>query len=158
MTKREKMSSDCDKKDIAGVTCVGSRTISRQEHEERVIAAIRRGANGFIKVNSEKICNASKEECAYRSYMTGMIDMLSFVRNALGYWGAEQVREELERWSVVGEQQRHDAPVEGALQTDKNREQTTKRYSNGDVGTGDIGPLTRKGRSGRMLSNDPMFA
>jgi hypothetical protein len=66
-------------------------------HERRMMEAVRRSAVVFMAHYAELIKKASSEEAAYRSYVNGTIDTLSVARNALGFWGVEEIRKEFER-------------------------------------------------------------
>ena len=66
-------------------------------HERRMMEAVRRSAVVFMANYAEQIKKASSEEAAYRSYVNGTIDTLSVARNALGFWGVEEIRKEFER-------------------------------------------------------------
>ncbi len=90
------------KKRKSGKAGARTKVISHRQHGARIVELVGIGADGFVETNSEKISSASKEECALRGYTAGMLDMISLVREAIGFWGAEQVREEMERRCVNG--------------------------------------------------------
>lgn len=71
--------------------------VSWEEHEDRVKAAVSVATALFLQANGHNIQKASGEVAARNSYLSGMIDMLTVARHAVGFWGADQILLELER-------------------------------------------------------------
>ncbi len=131
-------------------------SVTWDEHGERARFAIGIGTGLFLKANAERIEKSANEVAARNSYMSGMIDMLTIARNALGFWGAHQILLELERLNmsripaVVGPEgpnQRSTGPLGSGAQA-------------GSGGCGDggssIGNMSQK--EGKGTRRDPMFA
>lgn len=68
-----------------------------EEHNERVRYAVVVGTERFLRENKERIERSSGESVARNSYLSGMLDMLSIARGTFGFWGADQILNELER-------------------------------------------------------------
>ena len=77
----------------------GSRRNEWLTHEDKVMAAIEKRTDIWMADLIDKIRKASSEESARKSFVAGMTNMITVTRNALGFWGAEQVLMELERWN-----------------------------------------------------------
>jgi hypothetical protein len=83
---------------------VGSKDSGQDDwngHEVKMREAMRKSAIVFMVDHVEQIKKASSEEAAYRSYVCGVIDALTVARNALGFWGVEEIRKEFERWNSM---------------------------------------------------------
>jgi len=123
-----------------------------EEHSERVLKALSIGTGHFLRANAERIGSATSQVAAKNSYMSGMIDVLTVARNALGFCGADQILLELERLNVKR------APMEGA--SGPPGEMPPRK---GVPGTreGDIGNVPPKGHRRKAVNathRDPMFA
>lgn len=74
----------------------------REEHEDMVKAAIEASMHRFLEMNRDSILRSSKEKTATTSYCSGMYDMITLLRSALGRWAVQQVLAELEEWNRIG--------------------------------------------------------
>ncbi|MEW5747585.1 MAG: hypothetical protein AB1793_02185 [Candidatus Thermoplasmatota archaeon] len=70
-----------------------------EEHALRARAAVAVSTRRFIRENRQGIEESPSEEVASNSYVAGMLDMLSMARGTFGFWGADQVLDELERYN-----------------------------------------------------------
>ena len=75
------------------------RSETWEEHALRARAAVAVSTRRFIRENRQGIEESSGEEVASNSYVAGMLDMLSMARGTFGFWGADQVLDELERYN-----------------------------------------------------------
>lgn len=75
------------------------RSETWEEHALRARAAVAVSTRRFIRENREGIEGSPSEEVASNSYLAGMLDMLSMARGTFGFWGADQVLDELERYN-----------------------------------------------------------
>ena len=102
MTNKKKSGSNQIKKRTIPHAYQGSQGSRRNEwltHEDKVMAAIEKRTDIWMADLIDKIRKASSEESARKSFVAGMTNMITVTRNALGFWGAEQVLMELERWN-----------------------------------------------------------
>ena len=106
MTNKKKPGSNQIMKRIIPHAYQGSQGSRRNEwltHEDKVMAAIEKRTDIWMADLIDKIRKASSEESARKSFVAGMTNMITVTRNALGFWGAEQVLMELERWNTAVE-------------------------------------------------------
>jgi len=131
-------------------------SVTWEEHGERARVAIGIGTGLFLKANAERIERSSGEVAARNSYMSGMIDVLTIARNALGFWGAHQILLELERLNMSripaavgpeGPNQRSAGPPGPGTQAGSGG------CADGGSSPGDIGQKETRG-----TRRDPMFA
>lgn len=129
-------------------------------HKDKALDAVEKSTDIMMATFLDKIQKASSEESARRSYVTGMTDMLTVARKALGFWGAEQIRMELERWNTAQEPDDCDDDSEEICVhiniSGLTREQLSKETK------GLQGHLTEwiaeKRRTEQKQARDPMFA
>jgi hypothetical protein len=131
-------------------------SVTWEEHGERARFAIGIGTGLFLKANAERIEKSTSEVAARNSYMSGMLDMLTVARNALGFWGAHQILLELERLNM----NRIPAVVgpEGPHQRSAESPGSVAQAGNGGCVDGgpSIGDVCQKETKGTR--RDPMFA
>lgn len=135
----------------AGKAPRGRSSAGWEEHSERVMAAIRCSTDFFMRSNEERIAGSSSAVTAKNSYITGMIDMLTTARNTFGFWGAEQILQELER-QVAKHSQEQEARVGPGVDSGGNH----SRCSAGPVGM--AGSPEAEQKVARGIRADPMFA
>jgi hypothetical protein len=107
----------------------GHRAIGHREHARLAIAAVRVSTEHMMSANIEHVRKATSEESAYKSYASGMIDMLSIARTALGFWDAEQIRQELERQNEAWESDSNAGPDAVAEKKAAHRAKKDPMYS-----------------------------
>ena len=118
--------------------------------------AVEKSTDIMMATFLDKIRKASSEESARRSYVTGMTDMLTVARKALGFWGAEQVRMELERWNAVREPEHGCGCGSGCAVGTGDREASERgQHTTGEVAHGVESENTPEKRTVRR---DPMYA
>jgi hypothetical protein len=124
-----------------------------EEHSLRAKAAISLSTRRFIRENREGIDESTQEEVASNSYVAGMLDMLSIARGAFGFWGADQILDELERYNrrrSLGREGLRACPGPEGPGGDGPLPEGEPQGPQSGTG-GDVGP--RRGRA-----RDPMFA
>jgi hypothetical protein len=129
---------------------------SWEEHGERVRVAVAVGTSLFTRVNEGRIAKASSAEAAKSSYVSGMIDMLSVARNALGFWGADQILMELERMNgkrISGRDGKQD-PLTGPAGRPEKQGSDANRVAPGQ--TSSAGGARQE--VAKVTVRDPMFA
>jgi hypothetical protein len=141
-----------------------SRRCSEDEesrHDDRALAAIGRSVAAWTKANAEPIKSSSPEECAAKSYMGGMFDMLMVSRHALGIWGAEQIVSQLERMSceygpVAPDE--HEAPGEIRVRiSSKGKSQEEVVEEAKELGMHIAKWVKERSESVKKKGKDPMF-
>jgi len=131
-------------------------SVTWEEHGERVRFALAIGTGLFLKANAERIEGSSSEVAARNSYMSGMLDMLTIARNAIGFWGAHQILMELERLN------RKRSPAGSGPEPSIRRPAEPR----GSGGQADGGGFVEEGpslgdtgqKATKMTRRDPMFA
>lgn len=134
-------------------TAKGSATW--EEHNERVKYAVALGTERFLREHKDKIEVSSGESVARNSYLSGMIDMLSIARGTFGFWGADQILDELERIN------RRSGRVEPRLHPGSGVTEGDEGDAPGVVGAPQTGLPTVEGgaaKASKGTKRDPMFA
>jgi hypothetical protein len=167
MTNKKKSGSDQIKKRTIPHAYQGSQGSRRNEwltHEDKVMAAIEKRTDIWMADLIDKIRKASSEESARKSFVAGMTNMITVARNALGFWGAEQVLMELERWNSTAK------PDDGDDDDDDDSEEVSVHISANGLTREQLSKDTEglqehitnwmdeKRRTEQKQARDPMFA
>jgi hypothetical protein len=125
---------------------------SWEEHAKRAQAAVAITTDLFLRANDSNIAKSTSAVAAKSSYVSGMFNTLSAARNALGFWGADQILRELERLNANctrggGSSREPETSLVGGR--DRNDPESVERNPLPE----DSGQKVAKG-----LRSDPMFA
>lgn len=159
MVKRSKRGPRKRRKPLRDGMVEDCVTEEERAHEERAFEVISRSSQSWMRENKEDIRKASGEECAQKSYMGGMLDMLMVARHALGLWGADQLVSHLDR---MGGHSCAEGPREGPgeirvrIASDgKSKEEIVEEAK--ELGIQIARWIQEKNARGRRQARDPMF-